>query len=73
MERGAKAVKTHYGYDVTFRSSSTDCNIPMSMGIPSVCVGTVVGGKAHTREEYIEIDSLLPGLKVAAEMILYHF
>ena len=73
MDRAAEAVKAHYGYEVRYRASSTDCNMPMSMGIPSVCVGTVVGGKAHTREEYIEIDSLLPGLKLAAELILYHF
>jgi len=73
MERGERAIKNHYGYDVEYSSSSTDCNIPMSMGIPSICVGTVVGGKAHTREEYVEIGSLLPGLKVAAEMILHHF
>ncbi len=73
VDRGARAVKNHYGYDVVYGPSSTDCNIPMSVGIPSICVGTVVGGKAHTREEYVEIDSLLPGLKTAAEMILYHF
>ena len=73
MERGAKAIKNHYGYDVVYSPSSTDCNIPMSKGIPSVCVGTVMGGGAHTRGEYVEIDSLLPGLKTAAEMILYHF
>ena len=73
VARGARAVKNHYGYDVVYGPSSTDCNIPMSMGIPSICVGTVVGGKAHTREEYVEIDSLLPGLKTAAELILYHF
>ena len=73
MERGERAIKNHYGYDVEYSSSSTDCNIPMSLGIPSICVGTVVGGKAHAREEYIEIESLLPGLKVAAEMILHHF
>jgi len=73
MERGANAIKNHYGYDVYYAPSSTDCNIPMSLGIPSICVGTVVGGKAHTREEYVEIDSLLPGLKVAGEMILHHF
>lgn len=73
MERGARAVKNHYGYDVDYHSSSTDCNIPMSMGIPSICIGTVVGAKAHTREEYVEINSLLPGLKTAAEMVLHHF
>ena len=73
MERGAGAIQTHYGLEVQYSPSSTDCNIPMSMGIPSICLGTVVGGGAHTREEYVEIDSLLPGLKVAAEMMLYHF
>ena len=30
-------------------------------------------GIPETREEYIEIDSLLPGLKVAFELILHHF
>ncbi len=72
MERGARAIRNYYGYDVTYSSGSTDCNIPMAMGIPSICVGTVVGGKAHTRGEYVEIESLLPGLKVTAEMILHH-
>ncbi len=73
MARGAKAIKNHYGYDVAYKSGSTDCNIPLSMGIPAICPGVVMGGGAHTREEYVEINSLLPGLKAAAEMILYHF
>ncbi len=73
MARGAEAIKNHYGYDVAYRSGSTDCNIPLSMGVPAICPGVVMGGGAHTREEYVEIDSLLPGLKAAAEMILYHF
>ena len=47
--------------------------MPLSMGIPAICPGCVLGAGAHTREEYVEIDSLLPGLKVAAELILYHF
>ena len=58
---------------VIFKSSSTDCNIPLSMGIPAVCVGCVRGGGAHTREDFVEIDSLAPGLGVAFEMILSHF
>ena len=72
MERGARAIRDQFGYEVAYRSGSTDCNIPMAMGIPSVCVGTVVGAKAHTREEYVTVDSLLPGIKTAAQMILYH-
>lgn len=73
MDRAARAVRNRFGYDVSYSSSSTDCNIPMAMGIPSVCVGTVEGGKAHTREEYVDVSSLLPGLKTAAELILHHF
>ena len=69
----AEAVARHYGLEVKFRAGSTDCNIPLSMGIPAVCVGCVRGGGAHTREEYVEVDSLLPGIKVAFDMILSHF
>jgi len=72
-ERTAAAVKLHAGNELPERAGSTDCNIPLSMGIPAVCVGCLNGGKAHTREEYVEIDSLLPGLKVAFELVLHHF
>jgi len=52
------------------RSSSTDCNIPLSMGIPAVCIGTVIGAGAHTREEYIEKASMPKGLEIAITTIL---
>lgn len=48
---------------------STDCNIPLSMGIPSVCIGTCLGAGAHTREEYIEKDSLSMGFEIALLLI----
>ena len=73
MDRAAEAVKRHYGYEVTFRSGSTDCNVPLSMGIPAICVGCAVGTGAHTREESVDIASLRPGLAVALELILHHF
>lgn len=73
MHRGAKAIKDHYKYDPSFCSGSTDCNIPLSMGIPSICVGCVEGEGAHTREEYVTISSLKPGLGVALKLILHHF
>ena len=71
--RAALAVEKHYGLSPAFTSGSTDCNVPLSMGIPAICPGCVMGAGAHTREEYVEIDSLLPGLKVAFELILHHF
>ena len=71
--RAARAVEAYYGIVPQFSVGSTDCNIPLSMGIPAICPGCMMGAGAHTREEYVEIDSLLPGLKVAAELILHHF
>lgn len=43
------------------------------MGIPAVCLGCYFGEGSHTREEYVEIDSLHPGLCVAFELVLHHF
>ena len=72
-QRAAKAVECHYGLSPALTSGSTDCNVPLSMGIPAICPGCVLGAGAHTREEYVEIDSLLPGLKVCFELVAHHF
>ena len=54
--------------DVIFKPASTDCNIPLSLGIPSVCIGLYEGGGAHTREEWLVKDSLLKGFEVALQI-----
>lgn len=53
------------GMPVNTKSASTDCNIPLSLGIPAVCIGVYFGGGSHTREEWVQKDSLVPGLEVA--------
>ena len=53
------------GKKITFRSSSTDCNIPLSLGIPALCVGVNTHAGVHTREEWVDKDSVISGLKVA--------
>lgn len=73
IERAAHAVEQYYGFTPRTAPGSTDCNVPLSMGIPAICPGCILGSGAHTWEEYIEIDSLLPGLKVAFDLILHHF
>ena len=54
-------------------SGSTDCNIPLSMGIPSCCFGVYVGEGEHTREEWVDIASICPGMKAAASVIMHWF
>lgn len=51
-------------------SSSTDCNIPLSLGIPALCASVYSGGGAHTREEWVEKASLPVGLEVGIRIIL---
>ncbi len=53
------------GEQVNFKSSSTDCNIPLSLGVKALCIGTNVHAKVHTREEWVDKESLVPGLEIA--------
>ena len=53
------------GMPVNTKAASTDCNIPLSLGIPAVCIGVYFGEGAHTRQEWVRKDSLVPGLEVA--------
>lgn len=70
LDRTAAIVKETTGIEPTRLSSSTDCNIPLSLGIPAICIGTCLGHGAHTREEYLDKASLVPGRKIATELVL---
>ena len=61
-------VESVIGKKVNFNSSSTDCNIPLSLGIPALCIGVYNGGGAHTREEWMQKSSLIPGLEIAIKV-----
>ena len=54
-------------------SNSTDANIPLSMGIPANTLGTVQGGLPHTREEWVDLDSIEDGFKIAMGIIMRYF
>jgi tripeptide aminopeptidase len=43
--------------------SSTDANIPLSRGLPAVCIGITEGGNAHRLEEWISPEFLPVGMK----------
>ena len=63
----------HSGIKCEAESGSTDSNIPMSLGVPSVCVGSHISEGAHTREEKLLIKSIPIGLKITAEIVLGYF
>jgi acetylornithine deacetylase/succinyl-diaminopimelate desuccinylase-like protein len=43
--------------------SSTDANVPLSRGLPAVCVGITEGGNAHRVEEWIQTGLLPTGMR----------
>lgn len=58
-----------YRFDKKLVSGSTDCNIPLSKGIPSICFGLAYSEGHHTLAEYTRLDSLLPGMKTLIKFI----
>lgn len=50
-------------------SGSTDCNMPLSLGIPAVCFGGLIGDGVHTREEYVDIPSLLQEARIIDDFL----
>lgn len=72
-ELAVSICEKYSGMKCTKQSGSTDSNIPMSLGVPSVCVGSQISYGAHTREEKLLISSIPVGLKITAELVLSYF
>jgi tripeptide aminopeptidase len=60
-----------YGGATDLRISSTDANIPLSRGIPAVCIGVTDGGNAHRVEEWMQVAPLAKGM--AHLLLLTHW
>ncbi len=73
FRRCATAISSVTGEEPGSRAASTDANIPLSLGVPAVTFGLYLGGKEHTREEFLEIESLQPGLKIGLSLVADHF
>lgn len=52
----AHAAISAHGFQPSFEHSSTDANIPMSLGIPAIKIGSGgTGGRGHSLEEWIDV------------------
>jgi len=61
------------GMKPTFSFSSTDSNIPISLGIPAITIDSGGrGGRAHALDEWIDVEkaSSIKGIEVAMTMLL---
>jgi acetylornithine deacetylase/succinyl-diaminopimelate desuccinylase-like protein len=70
VKRVTDVIEPIIGKALTFKSSSTDCNIPLSLGVPAVCIGVNASAGAHTREEWVNKASLHTGLEIAIKTAL---
>ncbi len=52
------------GEQPTRGSSSTDANIPLSLGIPATSFGLYIGGQSHTIAEWLDKGTLAAGLRI---------
>lgn len=70
ISRADDVVKAICGIEGRHGDSSTDANIPLSLGVPAVTVGAIVGGGAHTREEWVDPASIRNGCAIALGLLL---
>lgn len=50
------------GMEPVYDASSTDANVPIAMGVPSICIGITTGGRVHTVDEFIHVPPIESGL-----------
>jgi acetylornithine deacetylase/succinyl-diaminopimelate desuccinylase-like protein len=60
--RVASDILLELGFEPELNASSTDANIPISRGIPAICIGLTQGSGAHRVDESIEIAPIEKGL-----------
>lgn len=67
--RNQQIIRHWYQGELDLAAYSTDANIPLSLGILANTIGTIEGGGAHTRDEWIETASLKKGMGITAELV----
>jgi len=62
LVRLAKRALQEQGLQANLTIGSTDANVPLSRGLPAICIGLTTGYGAHTVNEYINTAPLAQGL-----------
>jgi di/tripeptidase len=62
LVRLAKRALQEQGLQANLTIGSTDANVPLSRGLPAICIGLTTGYGAHTINEYINTAPLAQGL-----------
>jgi tripeptide aminopeptidase len=57
------------GIQAQLKSGSTDANLPLSLGLPSLAIGLTSGGRSHTVHEYINVQPLEKGFRQLVRLV----
>ncbi len=70
LVEGALAVLAASGVQGTLEVGSTDGNVPLAEGCPTITIGITRGGNAHRLDEYIETEPVEAGMRQFITLIL---
>ncbi|WP_432405547.1 M20/M25/M40 family metallo-hydrolase [Wukongibacter sp. M2B1] len=71
-EENISIIKKYYNGPIDEQPYSTDANIPLSRGVLANTIGTIVGGDAHKREEWIDLNSVPTGMSIALALMFQY-
>jgi len=57
------------GIEPHLNTGSTDANLPLSLGLPTITIGLTTGGRAHTVHEFINLAPLEKGLEQVVRLV----
>ena len=66
----AAAADTGFATDGEFTGGCADSGFTAAVGAPTLCAVGPVGGKAHSPDEFLRVDSLVPRAQACARAIL---
>ena len=72
-DRMAAILNEFTGAEIGVGAASTDANSALAVGVPGVTIGAAAGRGAHTRGEWVDLSSMLPGSKIALATVLQYF
>ncbi len=71
--RMQKMMSSFTGKPVGAGAGSTDANSALAVGVPSVTIGACSSVGAHTRGEWVDLESLKIGQKIAMAAVMQYF
>ena len=69
LVRLAKDCLRAAGVEPHLNTGSTDANLPLSRGLPAITIGLTTGGRAHSVDEFINLEPLEKGMEQVTRLV----